>query len=35
MFSLIRDLGFRAAAKQEAVPFVIAARTTQSIDALT
>ena len=24
MFSLIRDLGFRAAARQEAVPFVIA-----------
>jgi hypothetical protein len=24
MFSLIRDLGFQAAAKQEAVPFLIA-----------
>ena len=24
MFSLIRDLGFRVAAKQEAVPFLIA-----------
>ena len=24
MFSLIRDLGFRAATRQEAVPFVIA-----------